>query len=99
MAPSGASSDVFGYCEFYAPQRLPVSQFCGAFPCRRAAVHMSKQHDLDGLAELDDDALLVPLPRPRAVRRAHARTGPALFDAATPVGHNRLEGHGDAASR
>lgn len=42
----------FGYCEFYGPRRQPGSGCCDAFPCRRPGIHMSKQHDAFGRAEL-----------------------------------------------
>lgn len=55
----GLLGDGFGYCEFYQPRRAEGSPCCGAFPCRRPDIHMTKQHDVDGDAELAPDARLI----------------------------------------
>lgn len=49
----------FGYCEYYGPSRKQHLACCNAFPCRRADIHMSKQHDFGSKAVLDEDAPLI----------------------------------------
>ena len=51
---------MFGYCEYYTPQRFDDIPCCRSFPCRSAGlIQMSKQHDFGGKAELPDDHPLV----------------------------------------
>jgi hypothetical protein len=42
----------FGYCERYGPERVPGTPCCAAFPCRRPDIHMTKEHDGSGGADL-----------------------------------------------